>query len=346
MASYCVKVLENEVGKGNPVRAGAGSLSGGKRFEDISAADLEAVRHLTVGENADEQINPLEPEATFDVAPELGAHLAAGQHKQHHGRGRNGIEADEERRGGAGGRSEGDSAGGVEPGDQGGGADCGGRVGLGNAAAAPGRGDGQGDSEAGEAAPQAVTQAEYDGPKDVKAWQERDRQAAEMLAPAPQVDPVVFETLEAMRVAGEKAFGAALENIERLRDEDSHARSVAAHSHMMEQVVLTIDRELRKDAGLPPYDPNEASAAAVITGKDKSWVGGSRDIDPFNVLSSSDPTPRVVDTAKEAAETALRMKKPPAAKKENRKCKFCGAKMERWSATTLRCTACTRNEAL
>jgi hypothetical protein len=172
---------------------------------------------------------------------------------------------------------------------------------------------------------------------------------------------------------------------------------------MMEQVVLTIDSELRKDAGLPPYDPNEASAAAVIAGKDKSWVGGSRDIDPFNpedvkafqerdrqaiemlnqahpvvfdangaafvvapkgpgahddrtlgaamaskshVLSSSNPTPRVVDTAKEAAETALRMKKPPAAKKENRKCKFCGAKMERWSATTLRCTACTRNEAI
>ena len=284
MASYCVKVLENEVGSGNPVRAGGGSFSGGKV---VLGADDAAVMGIGCG--------------------------------------------------GAGGRSEGDSAGGVEPGDQGSGADCGGRVGL---------GDGQGDSEAGEAAPQAVTQAEYDGmmeqvvltidselrkdaglppydpneasaaaviagkdkswvggsrdidpfnPEDVKAFQERDKQAAEMLAPAPEIDPVVFKTLEAMRVAGEKAFGATLENIERLRAEDSHAKLVAAHSH---------------------------------------------------VLSSFNPTPRVVDTAKEAAETALRMKKPPAAKKENRKCKFCGAKMERWSATTLRCTACTRNEAL
>ena len=33
-------------------------------------------------------------------------------------------------------------------------------------------------------------------PEDVKAWQERDRQAAEMLEPSPQVDPVMFEFLD------------------------------------------------------------------------------------------------------------------------------------------------------
>jgi hypothetical protein len=69
-----------------------------------------------------------------------------------------------------------------------------------------------------------------------------------------------------------------------------------------------------------------------------------------HVLSSADPTPRVVNTSEEAISEALRMRKQtPANKpapKEKRKCQFCGGKMERWSATTLRCTACARNEAL
>ncbi len=69
-----------------------------------------------------------------------------------------------------------------------------------------------------------------------------------------------------------------------------------------------------------------------------------------HVLSSTNPTPRVVDTATEAAEAALRMKKlPPTAKiakAKKRVCKFCEGKLERWSATTLRCSACGRNEAL
>ncbi len=69
-----------------------------------------------------------------------------------------------------------------------------------------------------------------------------------------------------------------------------------------------------------------------------------------HVLSSADPIPRVVNTPEEAISEALRMRKQtPANKpapKEKRKCQFCGGKMERWSATTLRCTACARNEAL
>ena len=124
-------------------------------------------------------------------------------------------------------------------------------------------------------------------PEDVKAFQERDRQAIEMLNQSHQAHPVVFDANGAAFVVTPKGPGA--------HDDRTLAAAMASKSH---------------------------------------------------VLSSSSPTPRVVDTAKEATETALRMKKPPAAKKENRKCKFCGAKMERWSATTLRCTACTRNEAI
>ena len=136
-------------------------------------------------------------------------------------------------------------------------------------------------------------------PEDVAAWMERDRQAAEMLEPAPQieVDPVVFEFLDLVKENEERLMGADpavfAEKI------DPHGKSVAAHSH---------------------------------------------------VLSSTNPSPRVVDTATEAAEAALRMKKlPPTAKiakAKKRVCKFCEGKLERWSATTLRCTGCGRNEAL
>ena len=136
-------------------------------------------------------------------------------------------------------------------------------------------------------------------PEDVAAWKERDRQAAEMLEPAPQieVDPAVFEFLDLVKENEERLMGADpavfAEKI------DPHGKSVAAHSH---------------------------------------------------VLSSTNPSPRVVDTATEAAEAALRMKKlPPTAKiakAKKRVCKFCEGKLERWSATTLRCTGCGRNEAL
>jgi hypothetical protein len=136
-------------------------------------------------------------------------------------------------------------------------------------------------------------------PEDVKAWQERDRQAAEMLEPAPQieVDPAVFEFLDLVKKNEERVMG--IDPAVFAEKIDPHGKSVAAHSH---------------------------------------------------VLSSTNPSPRVVDTATEAAEAALRMKKlPPTAKiakAKKRVCKFCEGKLERWSATTLRCSACGRNEAL
>jgi hypothetical protein len=54
----------------------------------------------------------------------------------------------------------------------------------------------------------------------------------------------------------------------------------------------------------------------------------------------------MVDTAEDAAKIALTMKKPPAARAKKRLCVFCEKPLERWSATTLRCTGCGRNEAL
>jgi hypothetical protein len=119
-------------------------------------------------------------------------------------------------------------------------------------------------------------------PEDVAAWKERDRQAAAMLEPAPQIDPVMFEFLDETRKAADAACGAD---------------PVLFKSH---------------------------------------------------VLSSADPKPRIVDTAAQAADVALKMKKPAAKKpaKEKRACTFCGKPLEPWSATTMRCTGCGRNEAV
>jgi hypothetical protein len=115
---------------------------------------------------------------------------------------------------------------------------------------------------------------------------------------SPKIDPSVLEFLDQTRKSADAASGADPAVLKKA-DSDAHAKSIAAHSH---------------------------------------------------VLSSADPTPRVVNTSEEAISEALRMRKQtPANKpapKEKRKCQFCGGKMERWSATTLRCTACARNEAI
>jgi hypothetical protein len=67
-----------------------------------------------------------------------------------------------------------------------------------------------------------------------------------------------------------------------------------------------------------------------------------------HVISSTNPTPHIVDTAKEATEAALSMRKAPVAKVkgEKRMCGFCEKPMERWTATKLRCTGCGRNEEI
>ena len=197
--------------------------------------------------------------------------------------------------------------------------------------------------------------------------------------------------------------------------------SAAEYAGMMEQVALTIDSELRKDAGLPPINLTTmcihsrpiteecpecmarwAGKAAYLSkicvkcGKNRAnhasrdneyWcVGNVNELfddgiegesrEEFerdrmgqtgednalrmreksaeiaarsHVLSSADPKPRIVDTAAEAAQVAVSMKKPPAGKKPakgKRACTFCGKPLEPWSATTMRCTGCGRNEAV
>ena len=137
------------------------------------------------------------------------------------------------------------------------------------------------------------------------------------------------DVIATLKAGGEKAFQDTLADIEKVQAPGLSGEPVNKEPFRPStspQVVV--------------YDPNEASAAASITGEVSPILTHS------HVLSSADPVPRVVDTAKEAADTALRMKKPPAGKKEKRLCRFCKGKMERWSTTTLRCMACGRNEAI
>jgi len=69
-------------------------------------------------------------------------------------------------------------------------------------------------------------------------------------------------------------------------------------------------------------------------------------------IDSLPSLPKLIDspkTAQAAVHQALAKKKPAEliqAKPKKRFCKFCEKPLERWSATTLRCTGCGRNEAL
>lgn len=193
------------------------------------------------------------------------------------------------------------------------------------------------EEKAGEA---AVPQAQEAGPERGQASVEDGQDSGEarhLRAP------------EASRVASGFSHG------ERVDDAPS-GLAVGARTVRDENLALAAEekeriRKYRAEKGYPPM-PGDAEDQAMAA-QSLATVGlefAPEALTHPHVLSSTSPTPRVVDTAKEAAEAALRMKKlPPTAKiakAKKRVCKFCEGKLERWSATTLRCSACGRNEAL
>ena len=257
MEAMCIEELQNLAFTANPVRAAGEERRGGK-------VELDGNRGVDGAGAAD-----------FEAVTGTG-------------------------RGGGQGSAGGDSAGGVESGNPGGGEGRTGKLGSRGIVAGTDGAGGEGDSESGQAGAEAVApirlKARSDGISSATAadWPLRERQGIVDPAP-PQVDPVVFEYLDATRKALDGATGADPARFAETVKADVRAQSVAAHSH---------------------------------------------------VLSSADPTPRMVDTAEDAAKIALTMKKPPAARAKKRLCVFCEKPLERWSATTLRCTGCGRNEAL
>jgi hypothetical protein len=143
----------------------------------------------------------------------------------------------------------------------------------------------------------------------------------------------------------------AITNRERIVDTPS-GLAVGAQTVRDENSALAAEereriKQYRAEKGYPPL-PGDAEDQAMAA-QSLATVGlefAPEALTHSHVLSSTSPTPRIVDTAKEAADTALKMKKAPATKGKKRECPYCGGKLERWSATTLRCTGCGRNEAL
>ncbi len=283
------------------------------------------------------------------------------------------------------------AAGRVEPGDSGSGQGGGEQLGQRRSTAS---GDGHGDSganqateaeKAGEVIPWAGGDRDIDpfNPEDVAAFQERDRQAMGMLAPAHQGDiSLGFIAGLNIREVADKAAVLATQNNVPVHFTFNGTPATALPGEPATAAVAKWEAdyaaEMLSPAGIATnvvYAPPETNFPVVgftgdpapvidpavfqfldeihkdadkLTGADPEVLKATA-VDPHaKSIAAHTAKPRVVQTPEEAKQAALQMKKPPAANKpqskEKRECPYCGKPLERWSATMLKCsTGCGRN---